>query len=1016
MGDLYQDLDPVVKARYALAQTPDFVIDFILDETLTPAIKKWGVEKVRVIDPSCGSGHFLLAMFRRLVEGMVQKFPKQKFREIVHDCLNRVVGIDLNDYACSLARARLFMTAVEYVSGKNLEGGWGFHPQVYWADALEQVEREKIPQEQQLDMFKETKPETLVTLTRPEVSKVLRPLIKEGFHVIVGNPPYITEKNTAAKKYHREKVGKDRRYISATGKYSLGVPFTERFFQLGVKKGYVGMITANSFMKRQFGKSLIERVLPQYELTKVVDTSGAYIPHHGTPTVLIFGNCQAARRKKVLLVMGKRGEPAVPKIPEKGFVWSSIVEGHGTIKFENEFISVSKVDRKRLGKHPWSLQGGGASELKTVIETSSVENLNTIATSIGFASFTGTDDIYIFEKGVVNTFQLSKTIFKSMVLGESVRNWSIDEKIVALVPYDSSGFPLKPDSDENWLQFLWYYKTSLEGVVSFGGKTRKEENGNWWEWYRWVQKKYQTPLSITFAEVETHNHFVLDRGGKVFKQTAPVVKLPPNATEKDHLCLLGQLNSSVACFWLKQVCYAKGGDKKGKGRTTKQEWMAIFQHDSTKLKSFPLIATSHKTLDLFSALLDQTAKSRTRATVADVITKTVSKSSKALLAALKKRRKEDLDQLFKLVVLQEELDWLCYKLYGIEDFITVQAPKDLSGLVPGLRPFEITLAQKDQESRKAIAKGETPINPTTEWFTRHGWEPHITSDNIADKNYQKLVKSRLKLTEKNKNLKLLEQPKYKRRWKKPDYEAEEKEALLEWLCDALEDWSEKQDEPWSVSSAAADLQSDKNIQAVAEVFTGQSDFDLESIFAKIVATNSVPNIKVHRYKPTGLAKRKAWEHTWEMQHREDAGEKVTPPVPPKYTQADFLKPAYYKLRNKLDVPKERFIAFTEIPTSETFKNSLYGWAGWTPKKRGAVLLELDEQLEDNDVDLEKRYGLLYGAWFLLPWVAWESKEAAEEYGSIITELVGESGITEEMLVGWASKHPAPGTKRKKVKK
>ncbi len=38
----------MVKARYALLQTPDFVLDFILDQTLTPAIAEWGVETVRV--------------------------------------------------------------------------------------------------------------------------------------------------------------------------------------------------------------------------------------------------------------------------------------------------------------------------------------------------------------------------------------------------------------------------------------------------------------------------------------------------------------------------------------------------------------------------------------------------------------------------------------------------------------------------------------------------------------------------------------------------------------------------------------------------------------------------------------------------------------------------------------------------------------------------------------------------------------------------------------------------------
>jgi hypothetical protein len=82
-------------------------------------------------------------------------------------------------------------------------------------------------------------------------------------------------------------------------KYSLGVPFTQRFFELAMRKdeqivpnsearsptaGFVGMITANSFMKREFGKKLIESFFPQIDLTHVIDTSGSYIPGHGTPT------------------------------------------------------------------------------------------------------------------------------------------------------------------------------------------------------------------------------------------------------------------------------------------------------------------------------------------------------------------------------------------------------------------------------------------------------------------------------------------------------------------------------------------------------------------------------------------------------------------------------------------------------------------------------------------------------------------------------------------------------------
>lgn len=85
----------------------------------------------------------------------------------------------------------------------------------------------------------------------------------------------------------------------------------------------------------------------------------------------------------------------------------------------------------------------------------------------------------------------------------------------------------------------------------------------WFEWQELYDNKLRTPLSITFAFVATHNHFVLDRGGKVFKQTAPVIKLPDGATEAEHLQLLGLLNCSAACFWMKQMFFPKGGDHMG---------------------------------------------------------------------------------------------------------------------------------------------------------------------------------------------------------------------------------------------------------------------------------------------------------------------------------------------------------------------------------------------------------------------------------------------------------------------
>lgn len=137
------------------------------------------------------------------------------------------------------------------------------------------------------------------------------------YHAVVANPPYTVADDPAAKAAYRA------RYVAAHGKFGLGVAFTERMFELLVPGGFVAQITSNAFMKREHGKPLIEQVLPHYDLTRVIDASGAYIPGHGTPTVILAARNRAPVGDHVRAVMGKRGEPSTPEGAQPiGLVWA----------------------------------------------------------------------------------------------------------------------------------------------------------------------------------------------------------------------------------------------------------------------------------------------------------------------------------------------------------------------------------------------------------------------------------------------------------------------------------------------------------------------------------------------------------------------------------------------------------------------------------------------------------------------------------------------------------------------
>ena len=199
------------------------------------------------------------------------------------------------------------------------------------------------------------------------------------------------------------------------------------------------------------------------------------------------------------------------------------------------------------------------------------------------------------------------------------------------------------------LDYLWPARTNLSNSRMFGGKTKLQAGLQWYEYGRLTTDKLRAPLSITFAFVATHNHFVLDRGGKVFNRSAPVIKLPAEATKDDHLGLVGLLSSSTACFWLKQVCHNKGGGG--------EWWEQRYEYDGTKLKQFPVPAERPLAL---ARTLDDLARER-----ADLLPAALAARGEPTADALRDARARAGAIRERMIALQEELDWRCHRLYGV---------------------------------------------------------------------------------------------------------------------------------------------------------------------------------------------------------------------------------------------------------------------------------------------------------------------------------------------------------------
>ena len=1012
LGDLYQDLSEHARKQYALLQTPDFVEDFILDRTLGPAIAEFGLDDFKMIDPTCGSGHFLLGAFDRLVEAWRGAEPNTPPRELAQRALDSVHGVDINPFAAAIARFRLLVAALKVSGESRLENLPGFTLNLAVGDSLLHGSHggRLFPPED----IKSALAHHYPTEDADEADQILQP---DHYHAVVGNPPYITVKDKALNGAYRAL------YSACHRQYALTVPFMQRFHDLAVPAkavqaaGFVGQITSNSFMKREFGKKLIQEFLASRDLTHVIDTSGAYIPGHGTPTVILLsrdrpfgGSTRAA--------LGIRGEPNTPADPALGMVWSAIVAQIDRPGSETDYLSVEDVRDGRFHVHPWSLQGGAAPEVLTLIQDARLVVLEARATG-GRMATVGEDAAY---EGPDRPYAVRP------VTGTLVRDWRAGRADPQNWVYDSTGgrLPFK-QLDQELQRQLWRQRRRLQARKLFGVPIT-ETTVAWYEWREFRRDKFRG-RSLVFPLVATHNNFALVQD-ELCRDSAPVLKLAEGASEDEHLALLGLLNSSAACFWMKQVFHCKGSTVDTAGaRQTTVPFEDFYEFDATKLKQFPIPAEAPTTV---ARCLDGLAQR-----LGEVLPGAIAGASVPTGEVLAPASVQARGLRARMVAFQEELDWECYHLYGLTPESLTMDPDRVPPLEKGERAFEIALGRR-------MATGEADST----WFVRHRSTPITELPSHWPDEYRALVERRLELIENDRSIRLLERPEYKRRWNWDDLDELGRQAQRTWLIDRIETLiGDREAEPavTTVARLADRLAQDPDAVQVARDLAGTS-VDLVDLADELVAESAVPFLAAWRYTDSGMVKRRAWERTWDLQRVEDrldaraalpegnpehldesalnlarkeAGlEKI--PVPPKYATKDFRDTVTYRMRGKLDVPKERFISYpgTKAGADTT---AVIGWAGWDHLQQARALAAHYNTRRSDGAETDELVPLLAGLAELVPWLKqWHNdpdptfgERMGDFFAGFVDSEAAAIGVTTRDLADW--RPPAKTTRRRRKK-
>ncbi len=271
---------PEVRKAGGVYYTPQYIVDYIVKNTLGKLLidkKPDEVSKIKIVDPACGSGSFLIGAYQYLLDwhkdfynnlDKISKGEKDNpltpqgeltTNEKRRILLNNIYGVDLDSNAVEVTKLSLLLKCMEGETRESIESQTIlFHDRVlpsldnniksgnslidldYYENEIDYGEERKIKPFSWEKAF-------------PEVFN------QGGFDVVIGNPPYVVIEG----EFRNEEILNyfKMNYKSASYKIDMYHLFFEKGLELLSSIGQLGFITPSNFLSNNNLMGLRETIL-----------------------------------------------------------------------------------------------------------------------------------------------------------------------------------------------------------------------------------------------------------------------------------------------------------------------------------------------------------------------------------------------------------------------------------------------------------------------------------------------------------------------------------------------------------------------------------------------------------------------------------------------------------------------------------------------------------------------------------------------------------------------------------
>jgi type I restriction-modification system DNA methylase subunit len=315
---------PEVKKAGGVYYTPKYIVDYIVENTVGKlCVGKTPDEmaKLRILDPACGSGSFLIVAYSRLLKEHLDWYtannpkkwkdqifqgPKGEWRLTLHEkkkiLLNSIYGVDIDGQAVEVTKLNLLLKALEGESKESVDNVKKWFREPALPDLGENVKcGNSLVGPDVSEMLKELPPEEY----EKEIARINPFDWKDefpeafkagGFDAVVGNPPYVRQETLGDIKDYFQK-----HYQTYHGIADLYTYFIEKGVNLLKVNGLWGNIVANKWMRTNYGQPL-RKWLKENHIVEILDFGALQVFTGATtyPCIMIVGKGKPVKSFEVV--------------------------------------------------------------------------------------------------------------------------------------------------------------------------------------------------------------------------------------------------------------------------------------------------------------------------------------------------------------------------------------------------------------------------------------------------------------------------------------------------------------------------------------------------------------------------------------------------------------------------------------------------------------------------------------------------------------------------------------------